>query len=322
MIISLVGATASGKTEASLWLAQLLGGAEKVEIISADAMQLYRGMDIGTAKLPPEERQGIVHHQIDVLDISQEASVVAYQRQTRQTIENIWERGKTPLIVGGSGLYMSAVLDELDFPGTDPALREELTRQAETDKGSLLEELRDKDPEAYRVIHPNNMRRIIRALEVIRLTGKPFTPRFPRHTSHYPFTIALGIKREPENLQELIVQRAQHMMDSGLLDETRALIERGLRTAPTASTATGYAQAISVIDGEMTEQEAVQSIALATTQLAKKQKTWFKADPRITWFDATYEPLEHIATNMYSHIRERMHAMDKTERMHKINRTE
>lgn len=291
MIIAIVGPTAAGKTEASLELADRLGGPEAVEIIGADAMQLYRGMDIGTAKLPAGERRGINHHQIDVLDISEEASVAAYQRHARADLDAIVARGRIPVIVGGSGLYVSALLDEIDFPGTDPAVRAKYEAMA-GDLGAerLHEMLAGIDPVSATVIDPRNVRRVVRALEVNEITGRSFQPRFPRHTSHYPDTVVYGIAADPAELAPRIDRRTRAMFDSGLIEETRGLRERGLDTAPTAATATGYAQALAVLDGRMSEPEAMEDVSAATRKLVKKQLTWFRSDPRITWVPAG-EPL-------------------------------
>ncbi|MDP9806991.1 tRNA dimethylallyltransferase [Trueperella bonasi] len=285
-IVAIVGQTASGKTALSLELADRLGGPNAVEIISADAMQLYRGMDIGTAKLPPDQRRGITHHQLDVLDVTQRASVAAYQRHARADLEAIRERGKIPVVVGGSGLYVSGLLDELNFPGTDPAIRAEL-EQVHGDRGlePLIAELREKDPVSAQTINLANPRRVIRALEVVRLTGHSYTPVFPRHTSHYERLHMFGVRREKEALEQAIVKRARQMFDAGLIEETRALISDGLRTGETARKATGYAEAIAVIDGELDVQGAIDSVAQATRRLAKKQRTWFRRDPRIQWLD-------------------------------------
>lgn len=305
MIVSIVGPTASGKTALSLELAALLGGPDSVEIISADAMQLYRGMDIGTAKLPVEQRLGIPHHQVDVLDVTDEASVAAYQRSARLDVADIQSRAKIPIVVGGSGLYVSGLLDELDFPGHDSRIRAELEATV-TMQGlaPLVAELAQKDPRAYATMDVANPRRVVRALEVIRLTGQPYTPRFPRHTSHFESVLMFAVTREKTVLHDSIERRAQDMMKSGLLEETRGLIDVGLRHAPTASRATGYAQALDVIDGNLTPQEAIESIALATRRLAKKQGTWFRADPRLTWFDLTDGDLTRVARDIASRIME------------------
>lgn len=303
MILAIVGPTASGKTALSLEIADLLGGANKVEIISADAMQLYRGMDIGTAKLPPEQRRNITHHQLDVLNIQEEASVAAYQREARKNIESIKERGKIPLIVGGSGLYISGVLDELNFPGRSPEIRAQLEETLQS-KGiaPLLEELNSKDPLTANTIDPRNPRRVIRALEVVRLTGHSYTPTFPRHTSHFPDTRIIGVTRTAEELGDSIEKRTRNMLEEGLIDETKLLMEQGLEEAPTARYATGYPQAIDVVHGLLTPQEAEISIAQATRKLAKKQRTWFKADPRITWVDPSSRDLHSIASSIVSTV--------------------
>ncbi|WP_182049204.1 tRNA (adenosine(37)-N6)-dimethylallyltransferase MiaA [Changpingibacter yushuensis] len=305
MIVSIVGPTASGKTALSLELAALLGGPDSVEIISADAMQLYRGMDIGTAKLPLEQRLGIPHHQVDVLDVTDEASVAAYQRSARLDVADIQSRDRIPIVVGGSGLYVSGLLDELDFPGHDSRIRAELEATV-TMQGlaPLVAELAQKDPRAYATMDVANPRRVVRALEVIRLTGQPYTPRFPRHTSHFESVLMFAVTREKAVLHDSIERRAQDMMKSGLLEETRGLIDVGLRHAPTASRATGYAQALDVIDGNLTPQEAIESIALATRRLAKKQGTWFRADPRLTWFDLTDGDITRVARDIASRIME------------------
>ena len=286
MIIAIVGATATGKTALSLEVAERLGGASAVEIISADAMQLYRGMDIGTAKLPVGERRGITHHQIDVLDVREEASVAAYQRSARADIADIQARGKIPILVGGSGLYISAVLDKLDFPGHDPQIRADLEAQLETEGiQPLLDELKEKDPQAAAVIAPENTRRIVRAIEVIRLTGKPFTPRFPRHTSYYEDVHSFLVTRDKTLLDAAIAQRTHSMFEQGLIEETRHLLTQGLREGKTASGAIGYAQAIDVIEGTLTRDEAESAITQATIKLTKKQGTWFRADKRLNVLD-------------------------------------
>ncbi|MGO1591174.1 MAG: tRNA (adenosine(37)-N6)-dimethylallyltransferase MiaA [Ancrocorticia sp.] len=304
MIITIVGPTASGKTALSIEVAEALGGPDAVEIISADAMQRYRGMDIGTAKITATERHGIRHHQLDVLDLSAEASVAAYQRDARQDLESIQSGGKIPMIVGGSGLYVSALLDELEFPGHDAAIRAQLEEEAAAGGfDQLLAELEERDPQSRRTIDPRNQRRIIRALEVIRLTGEPFTPKFPRHTSHYEGLATFAVTREMPLLEESITARTAGMFEQGLIEETRTLLGRGLREAPTASRATGYAEAIAVIDGRMSEDEAADSISFATRRLAKKQGTWFRADPRLTWLDLSGGDINAAAAQIVRSVR-------------------
>lgn len=296
MILSIVGPTASGKTAISLEVAELLGGPSAVEIISADAMQLYRGMDIGTAKIPLDQRRGIEHHQLDVIDISEVASVAAYQRSARRDLAAIEAKGKIPIIVGGSGLYVSGLLDKLDFPGHDESIRSELEKIAKEDGlAPLVAELEVSDPVAFGTIDLANPRRVVRALEVIRLTGHPYTPRFPRHTSQYPEVHAFGITREKAILSAAITERAVSMLEDGLIEETRELLAAGLKKAPTAARATGYAEAIRVIDKTLSEEEAVESISLATRRLTKKQLTWFRADPRVRWFDLSSGDVKTVA---------------------------
>ncbi|MDD7384312.1 MAG: tRNA (adenosine(37)-N6)-dimethylallyltransferase MiaA [Actinomycetaceae bacterium] len=283
-IIVIVGATASGKTELSLNLAEALGGASAVEIISADAFQLYRGMDIGTAKVKLSERRGIPHHQIDVLDISQAASVAAYQAAARADLERIVRRGKRALIVGGSGLYVSGLLDELNFPGHDDAVRAQLETQL-THEGieSLVSELQRLDPEEARQIDLANPRRVVRALEILRINGGKPQPHFPRHTDHYPAVVRIGLMWERAEELERIAARTNAIFDAGLVEETRDLLDRGLRESPTARRATGYKEAMAVLEGTMTQAQARDAVNVATRQLARKQRTWFRADPRIQW---------------------------------------
>ncbi|MDO5025556.1 MAG: tRNA (adenosine(37)-N6)-dimethylallyltransferase MiaA [Trueperella sp.] len=277
--IVIAGPTASGKSEISLALAQQLGGPARVEIISADAMQLYRGMDIGTAKLPVAQRRGITHHQIDVLAVTEEASVAAYQRYARRDVQAIVESHKIPLVVGGSGLYISALVDELEFPGHDPAVRAELEDVwRQHGLAPLVAELEQVDPQAFAVIDLANPRRVIRAVEVNRITGHSVVPEFPRHTSHYPH--AKFFKLERADLETAIVERAEKMFADGLLAETQALQAHGLVANSTAGKAIGYAQAAAVLAGEISVETAIEQTALATRRLARRQRTWLRPDPR------------------------------------------
>lgn len=279
MIIAIVGPTASGKTAASIEAAHQLGSSG---IVGADAMQLYRGMDIGTAKATLAERRGIPHYQIDVLDLHEEASVAAYQKHARADLESL----ENPVLVGGSGLYVSAVLDAIDFPGTDPALRAKYTEMHSEIGDQKLHELLAKiDPASAEVIDPRNSRRVIRALEVNELTGQSFQPRFPRHTPYYEDIIMVGLRLEPQVLKDRIAKRTESMFADGLLEETAELRRRGLDDAPTARTATGYREAIDVLDGRMSIEEAKAGVSDATWKLVRKQMTWFRRDPRITWVD-------------------------------------
>ena len=290
LVCAVVGPTASGKSDLALELASVLpgvlGASGSGEIVSADALQLYRGMDVGTAKTPVEERRGIAHHQIDVLHVSDEASVAAYQRHARADLAGIHERGGVAVVAGGSGLYQRALLDVIEFPGTVPALRARLEAEAAGPAGArgMHERLEALDPVSAGRIDPRNVRRVVRALEVIELTGRPYSASMPRHEFVGP-TLMVALRRPMEELDERIAVRTRAMMDGGLIEEVRALIDVGLREAKTASRATGYAQALSVIDGTMTEEEAVESIALATRQLARRQVKWLRPDPRVHWLD-------------------------------------
>jgi tRNA dimethylallyltransferase len=263
-------------------LARRLGG----EVVSADASQLYRGMDVGTAKLTPRERQGVPHHQLDVLDVTDEASVAAYQRHARADVGAVASRGAVPVVVGGSGLYVRAVLDRLEIPPTDPGVRQRLEQRAAREgTAALLEDLRRVDPRAAASIEPNNTRRLVRALEVVELTGRPFSATMPRREYLRP-SLAIGLRADREDLDRRIEQRAARMFDTGLVDETRTLVTQGLRDGRTASRAVGYAQALAVLDGTMTTADAVADTALRTRRLVRRQESWFGADPRVQWLDA------------------------------------
>lgn len=277
--IAVVGATATGKSDLALDLAAELNG----EILNTDSMQLYRGMDIGTAKTPVAQRRSIPHHQLDVLDVHQEASVAAYQKHARNDLESLYRAKKPVVAVGGSGLYVRALFDQLEFPPTDSEVRaaiEEEARNAGT--RVIYDRLHELDPVAATNIGPHNTRRIVRALEVIQLTGRPYSATMPRHEYKYP-AIQIGVAIERDDLRERILTRAQYMFKNGLIEETESLISAGLREGKTASKATGYAQALAVIAREMTIEEAIESTATATQQLARRQITWFKKDPRVIW---------------------------------------
>ncbi|EWT05484.1 tRNA delta(2)-isopentenylpyrophosphate transferase [Intrasporangium chromatireducens Q5-1] len=281
-VVAIVGATATGKSDLGLALAERLDG----EVVNADAMQLYRGMDVGTAKLPVPERRGIPHHQLDVLDVTEEASVAAYQGAARADIDAIRARGRAPILVGGSGLYVRAALDRLDIPPTDAALRAALEREAASHgTAPLFDRLRGLDPQAADRIQPNNTRRIVRALEVIELTGRPFSASLPKREFASP-AVLLGLSVDRAVLDERIAARAARMFTGGLLDEVRELLGHGLRDGFTASRAIGYAQAIAVLDGQSTVEEAVASTTRATRRFARRQESWFRPDPRTTWLPA------------------------------------
>lgn len=294
-VIAIVGPTATGKSDLSLDLAERLGGPAATEIVNADAMQLYRGMDIGTAKVPPAERRGLTHHQLDVLDVTEEASVAAYQRHARKDLSGIAQRGKRAILVGGSGLYVRAVLDDIEFPGTDPELRRRLMAEAEQlGAPAMHDRLRQRDPVAAQRVLPGNLRRIVRALEVIELTGRPFSATLPEHRYAVPAQ-QFAVQVERSTLDELIAARAARMVHGGLIEETRVLLDHGLLRGRTASRAVGYAQAIQLIEGHLTVAETIDAIAVATRRLARRQERWFRRDPRITWLPLSAGLADQVA---------------------------
>lgn len=279
-VIAVVGPTGTGKSDLGVALARHLGG----EVINADSMQFYRGMDIGTAKLPEAERGGIAHHLLDILDVTEEASVSAFQAQAREAINQIRSRGNCPILVGGSGLYVRAALDVLEFPGTDPQLRQQIEADLEREGlEALRERLRAVDPVSAGRL--GDARRVVRALEVHELTGRPFSSFMPDRTYHQP-AIQLGLDVERPLLHERLALRVEMMVRQGLLEEVRALDAAGLRTGRTASRALGYAQFLKVLDGLWSSEQAVEDTVVATRQFARRQITWFRADPRVTWLDA------------------------------------
>lgn len=279
MIVAVVGPTATGKSDLGVALALELGG----EVVNADAMQLYRGMDVGTAKLPVPQRRGVPHHLLDVLDVREDASVESYQRQARTSIEDIIARGRVAVVVGGSGLYVSAALDRLDIPPTDPVLRADLEDQAAArGPAAMHQRLAEADPLAAQRILPGNVRRVVRALEVIELTGRPFTASLPAPAYLRP-ALALGLDAPREVLTARIEARVRQMWDAGLLDEAACLDAAGLREGRTASRAVGYRQALAQLDGQLTQQQAQDETARLTRRLARRQRSWFGRDPRVTW---------------------------------------
>lgn len=288
-IVAVVGQTATGKSDLGLALAERLAG----EVVNADASQLYRGMDIGTAKLPVAERRGIPHHQLDVLDVTQEATVARFQSAGRQDIAGIRQRGYVPVVVGGTGLYVRALLDRLEIPPTDPAVRAALETRLEAEGVEVLfAELERLDPRAADGIEPRNGRRVVRALEVIELTGRPFSSTMPTREFLVP-SVLIGLRAVDAVLHPRIDARVERMWAAGLLEEARALDTAGLRAGPgrTARRAIGYAQALAQLDGEMTQAEAIADTQQGTRRLARRQRAWYRPDPRIHW-------LEHDAPDL------------------------
>jgi tRNA dimethylallyltransferase len=280
-VVAVVGPTAAGKSALSLALAHALGG----EVVNADSMQLYRGMDIGTAKLAPAEREGVPHHVLDIWEVTEPASVVAYRRHARAAIDAIHRRGRVPVVVGGSGLYVRAVLEDFDFPGTDPGLRARLEAElAEAGPAPLHARLRAADPAAAERILPGNGRRIVRALEVIELTGGPFTASLPEPNPVYA-AVCLGVDLDTAALDERIAARVDRMWAAGLVDEVRGLVGRGLREGRTASRALGYQQVLAHLAGECTEDEARAETVRATRRFVRRQRSWFRRDPAVGWLD-------------------------------------
>lgn len=246
-------------------------------------MQLYRGMDIGTAKLTPQEQQGVPHHLLDIWDVTRAANVAEYQKLARAQIDRLLAEGRTPVLVGGSGLYVRGALDALDFPGTDPAVRARLEAElAEHGSGALHARLAAADPAAAHAILAGNGRRIVRALEVIEITGRPFTAHLPGHEAVYD-TLQIGVDVARPELDERIARRVDRMWDAGLVDEVRRLAAEGLREGRTASRALGYQQVLAQLAGECTEQQARDETVRATKRFARRQDSWFRRDPRVHW---------------------------------------
>jgi tRNA dimethylallyltransferase len=278
-VIAVVGPTAAGKSDLSLALARALDG----EVVNADSMQLYRGMDIGTAKLTEAERAGIPHHLLDIWPVTQAASVSEYQVLARAAIADIQQRGRTPILVGGSGLYVRAAIDDLQFPGTDAAMRADLEAElARVGPATLHTRLAGLDPAAATAILPTNGRRIVRALEVIQLSGRPFTATLPDYKSVFP-AVQIGVTLDRAELDRRVAERVDRMWQLGLVSEVRDLAARGLREGRTASRALGYAQILRFLDGDWTEAEAAAQTVQATRRFVRRQESWFRRDPRVSW---------------------------------------
>ena len=283
--VAVVGPTAVGKSELAVRLAAALGG----EVVNADSMQLYRGMDIGTAKLTPSQRGGVPHHLLDVLDVRAQASVAAYQREATAVVQDVAGRGAVPVLVGGSGLYLAAVLDRLQFPGTDPVIRARLEDDlAGAGARAMHERLRSVDPAAAAAILPGNGRRIVRALEVVQITGGPYAASLPGLGEPGPGSagvrwVRVGLTAPRPELDARIAARVDRMWASGLVDEVRDLERRGLREGRTASRALGYAQVLRMLDGAGTQEQARRDIVAATRRYVRRQQSWFGRDPSVHW---------------------------------------
>ncbi len=279
-IVALVGATAAGKSGLSLDLAERLDG----EVVNSDAMQVYRGMDIGTAKLPEHERRGIPHHLLDLLEVTEPLTVAEFQTLARTAIADIRARGRTPVLVGGSALYTRAVLDRFDFPGNDPVVRRALEAElAEVGPAALHHRLAEVDAEAAARILPDNGRRIVRALEVVTITGRPYSASLPEHAYVDPASVQIGIDIDRPTLDLRIEQRVRVMFEAGFVDEVRRLLDAGLAGGRTASTAIGYREVASYLAGETTLDEAIEATVRLTRRFSRRQDSWFRKDPRVVW---------------------------------------
>ena len=295
-LLVVCGATATGKSQLAISLAHHFDG----EIVNADSMQVYRGMDIGTAKLSVEEREGIVHHLLDVLDVNQDSTVAWYQSAARAAITDIHARGKSAIVVGGTGLYIKSILDELNFPDTEPAIRKNLEKElVSIGLNALFGRLEKLDPAAAIAIDRANSRRVIRALEVIEITGKPFTANLPREAStRYPQAMQFGLVMDREKLNERISVRVDRMWDEGFVSEVETLIGVGIKDGRTAQLALGYSQIIAYLEGKMNQDEAREDTKRATRQYARRQETWFSRDERITWISPVQPHLHSVLAQL------------------------
>lgn len=296
--IIICGATATGKSDLAVALAQEIGA----EIVNADSMQVYEGMDIGTAKLSEKDRGGITHHLLDVLKVNEDSTVAWYQELARATIDEIHGRGRDVIIVGGTGLYIKAIVDDLNFPDTDPVIRSRLELESiEHGSSVLFERLEKLDPAAALAIDRANTRRIIRALEVIEITGKPFTANLPREeSSRYPAALHFGLSQDRESLDIRVSNRVDSMWDAGLITEVESLVGQGLRAGVTAQKALGYAQVLQMLDGLLTSDQAREETKRVTRQYIRRQDTWFSRDSRLHWLGHYENRLEKILTRLNS----------------------
>jgi tRNA dimethylallyltransferase len=296
--IIICGATATGKSDLAVGLAQEIGA----EIVNADSMQVYVGMDIGTAKLDEKDRGGITHHLLDVLKVNEDSTVAWYQEHARATIDDIHQRGLDAIIVGGTGLYIKAIVDDLNFPDTDPVVRSRLELESiEHGSSALFERLEKLDPAAALAIDRANTRRIIRALEVIEITGKPFTANLPREeSSRYPAALHFGLSQDRESLDIRVSNRVDSMWDAGLIAEVETLVGQGLREGVTAQKALGYAQVLQMLDGLLTSDQAREETKRVTRQYIRRQDTWFSRDSRLHWLGHYENRLEKILARLNS----------------------
>lgn len=286
-LIAVVGPTGTGKSDLAIGIAQALAqSGQPAEIINCDAMQFYRGMDIGTAKLPIDERGGISHHLIDHLAITDESTAADYQQLARPLIEDLQGRGVVPIMVGGSMLYIAAVLNDFEFPGTDPVLREQLEAELEREGAlAMHSKLAAIDPVAASRIIPQNGRRSVRAIEIVTMTGEPFAAALPDVPVEWQPSLQIGLNGPREDLVQRLDLRVQKMWQHGLVAEVEGLLEHGLREAKTAKRAIGYAQALAQLDGDVTQEDAIADTVRLTQKYARRQMSWFRRDQRINWLD-------------------------------------
>ena len=292
-LLCIVGPTGSGKSGLAINVAlELAKSGIKAEIVNADSMQFYRGMDIGTAKVPVAERAGIEHHMLDWLDIAEENTAARYQVEARKVISDLIGQGILPIVVGGSMLYIAALINTFEFPGRDEALRAQLEQDL-IDLGpvAMHKRLELLDETAASRIEPQNGRRIVRALEIVMITGEPFAASLPDQFESFLPVLEIGLNSAREHLVERLAQRVRDMWSLGLVDEVKGLVDKGIRDSKTASQAIGYSQALASIDGRLTEEEAIAETILLTQRYARRQMSWFRRDPRIHWFDYQSEDL-------------------------------
>ncbi len=291
-LVVIGGATATGKSDLTVELAKKIGG----QIVNADSMQIYRGMDIGTAKLSIDERAGIAHHMLDLVDVSTDVNVAWYQEQARHIIDDLLDQSIPVIVVGGTGFYIKAILDDLNFPDTDPVVRQKLTELAEKiGNDAIHQRLGILDPAAAAAIPKENVRRVIRALEVIEITGKPFTANLPRADStRYPNAMQFGLEMDRQKLDERVDTRVDRMFERGLIEEVESLINQGILEGKTARAALGYSQVIAMKSGEISQADAISQTKLATRQYIRRQETWFRRDQRINWLPENSDRLGTI----------------------------
>ncbi len=296
-LIAVVGSTGTGKSELAIRIAETFRqDGQEAEIVNADAMQLYKGMDIGTAKLPITERRGIEHHLVDVLEVKQESTAAEYQKIARAKILEIQSRGAIPILVGGSMLYVAAVLNNFEFPVRDKDLRASLEQELlELGPNAMHQKLVELDASAASRIDPENGRRIVRALEIVTLTGEPFAAALPDVIESWQEVLEIGLRMDREILVAKLAERVRGMWSRGMVEETKLLVSQGLRESVTAGYAIGYAQALAQLDGELSQEQAIESTTKLTQKYARRQMSWFKRDTRINWLDALDPEVPNLA---------------------------